>query len=202
VDLGNAHVIGVGINGYPESPASKHVFADIVLMNKDIDGVHPLLFELKKNALDPNHLIDEPNPRFHLPADAFLMIGDVISINKKKKQILIKDKNDLIHEKTVTYKHLIISSKTRQGHSCEQNEFEAAIHALLEAQRVRKNIIETLCGENQKPTAKELLKKLLSRAKKQEHNSLDRLGQPKFAPEESANSSILIPEKRLFEFQL
>lgn len=200
MELGKALIIGVGANDFQDPPSSKHIFAEVILINNEADGLHPLLYQLKSKTVDAETLFNSPAQHLYLPHDAFVMIGSVTLIDKKKKQIVIKDKSDLRHEKTVSYKHLIIASKMRSGE--EQDEFAIAIHALVEAQKIRKNTSETLQSDISNPSSAKLLAKLLNRAKKQGNLSSEGLFHLQQSQDDQGNPAIINPDKRLYEVQL
>ena len=66
------------------------------------------------------------------------MIGEVLSIDKKKKQIHLKNQD------TVTYKHLITASGLSQTQMSSEHdqELSAGFHTLSEALRINKNAEE------------------------------------------------------------
>ncbi len=135
-------IVGINLRDLEFPKTSHHIQAEIVLIDKSSDVLQPLLYQLKTDVL--NNELDTPvinNPGFlTLEKNSFLMMGEVLEINKTKKQIYLKN------EDTVSYKHLIIASGLKQTASCtiHNDELASGLHALIEALRVRKNSSKAL----------------------------------------------------------
>jgi NADH dehydrogenase FAD-containing subunit len=138
MDLNNRSVIiGVNIRDIENPLSAKHLFVDVVLIDKSHEILHPLLYQLKNDALRANQDLEQlrRNGYVSLDHNAFAMVGEVLEFDKKKKQIHLKN-ND-----TVTYKHLILATGLKQTHmgSVHDEELSVGFHTLSEALRINKN---------------------------------------------------------------
>ena len=135
-------IIGVNLRDLEGTPSPQNIFAEIVLIDKTNGILHPLLYQLRTDALEKqNDISTIHNADFTaIESNAFAMIGEVLTIDKSKKQIYLRN------EITVTYKHLIMASGLKQSMqgSAYDEELSAGLHALMEAIRVRKNISTVL----------------------------------------------------------
>ena len=138
MDLNNRSVIiGVNIRDIENPLSAKHLFVDVVLIDKSHEILHPLLYQLKNDALRANQDLEQlrRNGYVSLDHNSFAMVGEVLGIDKKKKQIYLKN-ND-----TVSYKHLILATGLKQTHmgSVHDEELSVGFHTLSEALRINKN---------------------------------------------------------------
>lgn len=133
-----AFIVGVNLNDLESTPSGQNIFAEVVLIDKSNDVLQPLLYQLKSDALKhQNDFLSLGKQAFITMEDnAFAMIGEVITINKNKKQIYLKN------EITVSYKYLILASGLKQSMiaSTHDDELSAGLHTLMRAIRVRNNI--------------------------------------------------------------
>ena len=113
-------IIGVGLTDHKLPTSPQHFFAEVVLMDKTNEAVTPLLYQLKKEALYGNDdLATLPRDVVTMQSDAFMMIGEVVEIDKKKKMITLSNNN------TVSYNHLIVAvgSKSQFSDSDHNKDF-------------------------------------------------------------------------------
>lgn len=110
------------------------LFAKVVFLDKTHANNHPMLYQLKDSIIgDSTHfLLTEPINI--LPNDAFVQLGDVVELDKKKKHALLSNKN------TVAYEHLVIVSGTKPLHSCNDPELSAGLQALIDALKMKPNL--------------------------------------------------------------
>ncbi|MFQ5729596.1 MAG: hypothetical protein ACE5GN_04465 [Waddliaceae bacterium] len=144
-----AVIIGVNLRDLEGTPSPQSIIAEIVLIDRTNGILHPLLYQLRRDALDQqNDISTIHNYDFTtIESNAFAMIGEVLTIDKTKKQIYLKN------EITVTYQHLIMASGLKQSMqgSTYDEELSAGLHALMEAIRVRKNISTVLNSGDTNP---------------------------------------------------
>lgn len=132
-----AVVIGVNAKEFRPTYSSKHIFVDVVFIDKSHEILPPLLYQLKNDALRTDEDLEtfRRNGYLSLSENAFAMVGEVIVLDKKKKQIQLRNQD------TVAYKYLITAtglSQTTEGYIHDQ-EVSAGFHALSEALRIHKN---------------------------------------------------------------
>jgi len=105
-----AVIIGVNLRDLETPISGNHIFVDVVFIDKSNEILHPLLYQLKSEAMRSDQDLEQfrRNGYVSLGNNAFAMIGEVLTIDKKKKQIHLQN-ND-----TVTYKHLITATGLSQ----------------------------------------------------------------------------------------
>lgn len=106
----------------------QRLFLDVVFIDKTHQELQPLLYQLKQESL--NYRADEEF-RF-MQRDAFIMIGEVIRIDKQNKQIILSNDN------VVSYNQLIIASGSKSGSA--EEDFSVGFRSFVEAIKVQKNI--------------------------------------------------------------
>lgn len=140
----DAQIVIVGVNAreYSSNYSSKHIFVDVVFIDKSNEILCPLLYQLKSDAMRSDKDLEtfRRSGYLSLSENAFAMIGEVLTIDKKKKQIQLKNQD------SVTYKHLIMAtglSHTAMG-SVHDQEMSAGFHTLSEALRIQKNFDQSM----------------------------------------------------------
>ena len=114
------------------------LFAEVVFLDKTQDAAKPRLYQLKDTALS-----DSPPPlinsdAFSFSGEAFVLLGEVDSIDKKKKHILLSNHN------TVAYQYLVIVSGSKPIFTFQEPEFGAGLQALVDALRVKSKLAASL----------------------------------------------------------
>lgn len=119
--------------------SAQHLVADIVLIDKQQDSLKPLLYQLR-NEINASDLTVDSHGLVRLPHGAFTMLGEVISIDKKKKIVYLSNEN------SVGYRYLIIATHTKVNRtsSMREDEFCIGMHALLEGIKIQKNLPKSL----------------------------------------------------------
>lgn len=142
-------IVGVGYKDLQRTSSSQHFFAEVVLIDKTQEALSPALYQLKKEAIcGKDDLTSLPRDFASMQRDAFLMVGEVVHIDKKKKFI------NLSNGDTVSYNHLIVASGKNGTpfSSFEQNkEFSDALQALIDALKIKKNIANAFNNEQVHP---------------------------------------------------
>ena len=139
-----AVIIGVNTRDLENNSSSQHIFADVILIDKSHNSLLPQLYQVKGKPVEEHEQGYTPIER-----DGFLMIGEVIKIDKVKKQIHLNP------NKTVSYNYLILASGMSQSSlgSLHDHECAAGVHTLLDALKIRKNLpLHLLSPETQKFT--------------------------------------------------
>jgi NADH dehydrogenase FAD-containing subunit len=200
-----AFIVGANLENVGKTPPPpRHIFADIILIDKTQDSVNPSLYQIRKDTINENddYLALKRNGYFSIDRNAFMITGTVVLIDKKKKIITLSNEN------TVSYNHLILANGIHPPpDGCvHDEEFVAGLHALLEALRVRKNLPEYL----RSPEINELTKKYRLPIKLSlvdegtTLSQIEKVVQPKMSAKapESPNSIPNINDRKRFEVVL
>lgn len=111
------------------------LFAEVVFIDKTHLGNRPLIYQLNDHKLTLEKILNISKPNcLSFSRDAFLLIGEVLFIDKKKKQISLTNNN------IVSYNHLVIASGKKTILSFQDDELLAALQALTDALRVKPKI--------------------------------------------------------------
>lgn len=135
MEIKTTTIIGVSLrdlNG--GQPGSQFLFAEVVLIDKTSDGITPQAYQLKKEAVAGNSdLSTLSRDVIAIHPNAFMIMGDVLSIDKKKKMIYLSNGN------AVSYNHLIVASGKQNSNPSEQcKEFADGLQALIDGLRLKK----------------------------------------------------------------
>lgn len=111
-----------------------HSFAEIVFIEKQHPGTAPMLYQLKdpKQTISPEGLSNSTS--FTFSHDIFFLVGEVESIDRKKKKVYLSNRN------TVTYTYLVMASGSKPVLSLQENEFANGLQALIDALKVKPKI--------------------------------------------------------------
>lgn len=139
-----AVIIGVTLRDLEKPVSGTHLLVDVVFIDKSNEILNPLLYQLRGEAMRTDQDLEQfkRNGYVSLGNNAFAMIGEVMTIDKKKKQIHLKSQD------TVTYKHLITATglSPNQMGSVHDQEMTAGFHTLSEALRINKNTEQLRSG--------------------------------------------------------
>lgn len=123
MDLCKVHVNATDFRDSQQGLHSRHLFAEVALIEKRPNGAKPLLYQLKKDCFCPLEDAEILRQEFiQLPHPAFLEVGYVIEVNMNKKTILLDD------SLLVTYKFLLVVTSIDH-----YEETSVALHTLKEA---------------------------------------------------------------------
>lgn len=136
MDLSKALNISVDYKDIRSPPNwEQRLFAEVILIDKTHDALHPMIYQLKDNATPSfEHILHWKNEPISLPSEAFILLGEAVAIDRKNKQILLTNKN------TIAYNYLIIASGSNPVFTFENEKFMAAFQALVEALRIKDKI--------------------------------------------------------------
>lgn len=113
----------------------QRLFAEVVLIDKTQNALNPMIYQLKNTALPSfENILNWKADSISLHGDFFTLLGEAVTIDRKKKQILLSNNN------VVAYQYLIIASGTKPVFTFEDEKFMAAFQALIEALRVKQKI--------------------------------------------------------------
>jgi hypothetical protein len=122
------------------------LFAEVVFIDQTHPSAAPILYQLKDNILS----IQTANPfkTVSISRESFTPLGEIVLIDKKKKQILLINKN------TVSYQHLIIASGSKQLWAFQNEEFTVGLHMLIDAIKVKPKIPDSFATHAKHPLGK------------------------------------------------
>lgn len=110
-------------------------FAEVVFVDKTHSANRPLLYQLSDNKLTLDQILySYKSNSLAFSRDAFIFVGEIIFIDKKKKQISLSNKN------VVAYNHLVIASGKKPVLALKDKEMVAALQALADALRMKPKI--------------------------------------------------------------
>lgn len=114
-------------------------FAEIIFVDKTHSLNRPLLYQLNEHKLSIDQLLNIcKSASLSFSRDAFVLVGEVLHIDKKKKQISLNNKN------IIAYTHLVIASGKKPVLSFQNEELAPALQALTDALRVKPKIPASL----------------------------------------------------------
>lgn len=105
-------------------------FAEIVLIDKQSNQVHPTLYQLRKESI-PQIIQDAPSTFTDLPKNAFLLVGDVTAIDKANRLIFLTNGD------SVNYKYLVIIKENQSKGKGNDHLYNEAFKTLIEAISIR-----------------------------------------------------------------
>lgn len=121
-----SNVSRVAYRNTEKDPSPQHLFIEVVMINKSHDLSHPLLYQVRSDRP-----LDDQKEFLSDMWSSFSLIGEVLSINKEKRQI------QATNEISVSYCHLIVVSGLKANND---HDLSKGLYALLEALRVRNNV--------------------------------------------------------------
>jgi len=200
MDFYNSSIIGVSLPDQPHQPEEeRYLHADFVVIVKDSQGVSPLLYQLKEEEK-----AYVQSPVFHLSQEAFMMLGGVIAVDRKRKEITFSNTN---HEPpircVIAYNHLVVVSDAKQALSYNQvDQFCVALQAIRQAEETRKlsPIQQIQKALPKKP--KQLLKKFLKAAPTEKDAQIMHHIQGYWNNVQWESAEVVQPKECVFEVQM
>lgn len=110
-------------------------FAEVLFVDKVNPSNNPLLYQLSNSQLHLKEILTlyKAIP-LNFSNDAFVLIGEVLSIDKKKRQVTLTNNN------RISYTHLVVGSGKKLPLFLQSEELLAALQALTDALRVKPKI--------------------------------------------------------------
>lgn len=130
-------IIGVDFKDLKKGATSQHLFAEVVLIDKTQQSLQPLLYQYTHDdQIQDPYLLLSKTDFSALDTKSFMMLGEVVSIDKRNKCIILSNDN------TVSYNYLIIASGAKHGNLGSEltEEFAPGLQALIEALKIKKEI--------------------------------------------------------------
>lgn len=174
----------------------QRMFAEIIL----IDRTHPagtqMCYIMKNDKVFNDSDIENfQQGHYNIDKEDFLLIGEVISIDKRQKYVTLKNEN------SISYNHMIIASGSQHSMTYE---FIAGVNTLVDAIRVRKKIPSSFAD-----TLKTVTKRKMKSSKTSSNDlnfpkKIENVKSRKMNKQRSNDSSCLLnnPNKRLYEVQI
>lgn len=131
MDLSKAFTISTDYKDRRVSPDwEAHSFSEIVFIDKEHPVATPLLYQLK----DPTASLENLFWNASAPSDIFFLVGEVTSIDRKSKKVLLANRN------SISYRYLVMASGSKPMFSIREIEFAAGLQALFDAVKVKPKI--------------------------------------------------------------
>lgn len=176
---------------------TQRAFAEVILLERSHPNSAQMCFILKNDKVFSDADIEKfKQGHYNFENDDFLLIGEVISINKQQKYILLKNQN------SISYNHLIIASGSSYS---KTYEFIAGVNTLVDAIRVRKKIPSAFADTAKQGSGKRKMKSSkthvddLNFPKKIENVKSKKMTK---AREGTSSNTLNNPNKRLYEVQI
>jgi len=110
-------------------------FGEIILIDKTQSSLHPRIYQLADRSIPTEHqILYWKSGAITISDESFVLIGEALFIDKKKKEILLTNNN------TIAYNYLIIASGAKPVFSFDCKKFLAAMQALTDAIRIKRKI--------------------------------------------------------------
>lgn len=198
MDLSKTFSIGTDYKDRRSNPNwETHTFSEIVFIDKTHQGAAATLYQLKNPTHAINHQTLWESNLPNLSEEAFVLIGEIASIDRKNKKIFLANQN------SVAYNYLIVSSGTKQMLSIRAEEFTAGLQALIDALRVKPKIPASFAAYLNPLNPAALEHSRSSATSKSDNSDIKDVVQPQIASaNEPKNFELNSINKRLFEVQI
>jgi NADH dehydrogenase FAD-containing subunit len=174
------------------------LFAEVVFMDKTNESTASLLYQLKDNAICITELVKWKSNAISFPKESFVLIGEIASIDKKKKQII------LINQNVVAYHYLVIASGSSPVVTVYGDEFTAGINALIDALRMKSKIPSSFA--NPTSPSQKLVSPSIQASQEinveEQDEEIDKIVHPTIHSAGATGNCSELNSKRLFEVQL
>lgn len=201
MDLSKALNIGTDYKDRRVTPNwEMRLFAEIVFIDKTHCSIKPLIYQVQDSAFQKDGGSLTSASSFNsFSHESFILLGEVAAIDKKKKQVLLSNKN------IVSYNYLVIVTGAQSPF--QHVEFSAGLQALIEALRVKPKIGDSFSLQSNTPSVNPPTH--LTSAEMQEGNPVSHSEIEKIvhsfissAQNDSFSMSFRTNHKRLYEIQL
>ena len=109
MDLSRVFIIGAEFKELQSTQTAQHFYAEVILIDRTFSEAPPTLYQLTPEPNIQEDLKAIKRGIITLSNDAFVMVGEVKTVNKATKTILMTNDN------TVTYKYLIIVNRNKNS---------------------------------------------------------------------------------------
>lgn len=110
----------------------QRTFADVVFIDRTNSSTKQMCYIMKNDIVFSDADVENfQQGHYNFDKDDFLAVGEVISINKSQKFVMLQNQN------SISYNHLVIASGSPNSMI---DEFIAGLNTLVDAIRVRKKI--------------------------------------------------------------
>jgi hypothetical protein len=110
-------------------------FAEVLFVDKVNPSSNPLLYQLSNSKLYLEEILTlHKTIPLNFSHDNFVLLGEVLFINKKKKQVT------LVNHNKISYNHLVIGSGKKLPLFLQSEELLAALQTLTDALRLKPKI--------------------------------------------------------------
>jgi hypothetical protein len=112
----------------------QRIFTEVVFVDKTQPSAPGTLYQLKDNILSLNEALGWKTGPSFFPKEAFMLLGEVLHLDKKKKEIVLYNNN------IVAYNYLVVAAGNRPVFLDSEDEFAAGLQALIDALRMKPKI--------------------------------------------------------------
>ena len=186
-------ITSLNMRGLNDKINSECLYAEIVLLDRSNEQMRPVLYQFRNDRI-------QKNASEGIEKNAFILLGEVDTINRQKKEIYLSN------YRTVTYKYLVAASGLRQTSlgDLHDEELSAGVLALWEALRVRDNSFPPIASSNQSEKKSPSLPQVVSQQHTESAEHVQKVATPQAfgQPSEAHSSSFSSSEKRVYELQL
>lgn len=175
----------------------QRTFAEVLLIDRTNHSSIQMCYILKNEKIFNDADIENfQQGHFNLDKDDFLVVGEVVSIDKRQKFVTLQNKN------SISYNHLIIASGSA---NTMIYEFIAGVNTLVDAIRVRKKIPSSFADVGKSTSNKKKMKSSktnssdLNFPKKIENVKSRKMNK---TSEDDTSNTLNNPNKRLYEVQI
>lgn len=175
---------------------SQHIYADVVFLNRTHHSLRPLLYQLKDRHITDLEQIahTSQSSQAQIEKEVFFLMGEVLSIDKKKKQIYLSNQN------TVAYQYLIVVS-TMSDHPgntmASEEQIQGGLHTLIAALKLKDRIVVPIPSVSNKEKRKQ---KIVATPDSPWSQTIrNHMTHPS---DELISLSLIQPDKKLYQVQL
>lgn len=184
----------------------QHFIVEVLFVDQKHDSLSSLLYQLRNEVVLKELGVDSRG-LVYLPADAFVLMGEIKSVDKQKKIVYLANQN------SVAYRHLIIAcgDKTHRPTALRDEDFCFGVQALVDAIKIQKNApstISTPLGSfSYEPLKKitncTLIKVTVASLRASLPKNIEKVAHHTISQEDEARYSALgVSDKLLFEVQI
>lgn len=194
--INGANRLTVEFKDMRNSSKTQRTFAEVILIDRTNVNTTQMCYILKNDTIFNDDDIENfKKGQYNFNKEDFLLIGEVLEINKRQKYVILKDQN------SISYNHMIIASGNQYSMTYE---FIAGVNALVDAIRLRKKTPSAFAETNQAIPSKRKVKSSKASGDLNFPKKIENVKTRKINKLKESDSSCLLnnPNKRLYEVQI
>lgn len=141
MDLPKLVIVGTGLEDLKAASPPYHLFVETLLIDRsDHEHLHPMVYQVSQTPIDEALFSPSIHQFLDMQQDAFILMGHVVAIDKKRKQITLSEGH------TITYKYLVTVSGTGEPSLSNDHvkHFTPGVQALVEALKIHHRFLKSL----------------------------------------------------------